>query len=172
MSNQPVSIRSQRRPGDLGLIVWLHGVGYTQETGNHFGPDFEGYVADTISEFQLGNHGAGTLFFAERSGGKRLDDILGCAALVDRSSGDHQIGQLRWVVVRPQARGLGLGRRLVEAVIGQSKRAGHRAITLETTTGLDASMALYERLGFVVTDISQIDMWGSEQTLIRMQLDF
>lgn len=155
-----VSIRTELRPGDLGRILLLHGQCYEEERG-HFGLPFEAYVAKTLAEFVLENNAKGTVFIAERG-----DDPLGCAALVDRG----EAGQLRWVLVAPPARGLGLGRRLVEMALEQARADGKTRVFLETTTGLDASMAIYRSLGFKIVREEMVSLWAGPQTMIVMEV--
>ncbi|MBB5519295.1 GNAT family N-acetyltransferase [Amphiplicatus metriothermophilus] len=154
-----VSIRKELRPGDLGRILLLHGQWYEEESG-HFGLPFEAYVAKTLAEFVLENGAKGTVFLAERG-----DEPVGCAALVDRG----EAGQLRWVLVAPPARGAALGRRLVEAALEQARADGKKRVFLETTTGLDASMAIYRSLGFKIVREETVPLWSGPQTMIVME---
>ena len=61
---------------------------------------------------------------AERDG-----EIVGSVFLVDAGQG---IAKLRLLYVEPDARGLGLGRRLVEEALGFAKRAGYLRVALWT----------------------------------------
>ena len=55
--------------------------------------------------------------------------------------------------VAPEARGQGLGRRLLEAVEGWAREAGYGLIGLGVTTTNEAAIRLYERSGY--TDLGQ-----------------
>jgi putative acetyltransferase len=74
------------------------------------------------------------------------DDVAGCVCL--RPLGDG-IGEIKRLYVRPTYRKWGLGKRLVEAVIQASRRAGHRELRLDTLASMTSAQALYRRLGFV-----------------------
>jgi GNAT superfamily N-acetyltransferase len=81
------------------------------------------------------------------------------------------VAQLRWVLARPEVRGIGLGRRLVEESLGYCRRRGLRRVFLETTGGLEASRRLYDSLGFRLVSETREELWAGEGTLIRMELD-
>ncbi len=155
------TIRHTLRPGDLGRLIALHGVAYEGET-NHFGLTFEAFVARTVAEFVIDNGGAGRIFLAERDG-----ELIGCSAMVARG-GDR--GQLRWVLASPAARGLGLGKKLVSLALDHARAEGWSSVFLETTGGLDASMDIYRKLGFLETGRRKENLWSGENEVITMTL--
>jgi GNAT superfamily N-acetyltransferase len=160
----PIVIRDDLRPGDLGRLIALHGTAYEGERG-HFGLPFEAYVARTVAEFVLDNDCRGKVFLAERGA-----QLVASAAIVERSfDGGASRGQLRWVIADPSVRGTGLGRRLVERAVDFARASGWAEIHLETTTGLDASMALYEKLGFVIVSRTPERQWIAGLETIRMR---
>jgi ribosomal protein S18 acetylase RimI-like enzyme len=73
------------------------------------------------------------------------------------------------VLVDHSARGLGLGRRLVETAITFSIESGCDRLYLETTDGLPESQALYEKFGFEVVSSESQELWEDERRLIRME---
>ena len=95
-------IRHELEPGDLGMVVHLHGVLYAREHG--LDTTFEPYVAKPLADFVLAGRGG---FGSRRKKGR----MVGSIALVDADAG---VGQLRWFLVVPEARGTGLGQRLLE----------------------------------------------------------
>jgi len=124
-----ITIRHDLRVGDLGRIIALHGEVYDAMPG--YGLAFEAYVARTIAEYYLDAGGAGRIWLAERDG-----KLIGCAAMVLRDGG---LGQLRWVLVDPSARGIGLGKDLVNCTLDYAREIGCSRIFLETTDGLPES---------------------------------
>lgn len=159
-----ISIRTDLRPGDLGRIVALHGTAYAGSEA-HFGIRFEAYVARTLAEFVIDNQGRGKVFLAERG-----PDLVGCAAMVERRAGGATHGQLRWVLADSSVRGRGLGKRLVDLAIAHARDSGWDTVFLETTGGLDASMRIYEKLGFVVAKREAHRLWSDADEVIAMRL--
>jgi N-acetylglutamate synthase-like GNAT family acetyltransferase len=157
-----IAIRTDLRCGDLGRIVALHGEIYEREAEG-FGLRFEAFVARTIAEFVLDNASRGRVWLAERG-----DELVGCCAIAHRG---EALAQLRWVLARPEVRGVGLGRRLVEASLDYCREEGVERVFLETTDGLEASRRLYDSLGFRLVSETREELWDGEATLIRMALD-
>src|ERR1044071_8050048 len=97
------ALRSTLKPGDLGQIVQMHGTIYAKEYG--FDTRFEAYVARPLAEFVTSRTDRDRLWIAERN-----ERIIGCVAIVGASP---VAAQLRWFLVGPSARGLGLGASLM-----------------------------------------------------------
>jgi len=155
-----ISIRHELHTGDLGRIISLHGTAYDALPG--FGLNFEAFVARTIAEYVLDAGGDGRIWMAEQN-----DRLIGCAALVLRGDG---LGQLRWILVDISARGIGLGKDLVNRALEFARDRRCSTVFLETTDGLPESQQLYEKLGFHVTSNEQEELWDEVRPLIRMEL--
>ena len=155
-----ITIRHDLRTGDLGRVIALHGKVYDTLPG--YGLAFEAYVARTIAEYVLDAGGAGRIWLAERG-----DELVGCSALVLRGDG---LGQLRWILVDTSARGIGLGKDLVNRALDYARDSGCSNIFLQTTDGLPESQQLYEKLGFEVTSNVREELWDGVRPLIQMEL--
>jgi len=156
-----ISVRDELRAGDLGSIVALHGTCYEALPG--FGLAFEAYVARTVAEYILDAGAKGRIWIAERDG-----RLVGCTAIVLR---DEDRGQLRWVLVDQSARGLGLGKRLVNNALQFCRENGCKEVFLETTDGLPESQALYDALGFEIVSHESEILWDGVRPLIHMKLE-
>ncbi len=74
--------------------------------------------------------------------------VLGGGGIAPLEGGDDDTCELRKMYFQPELRGRGLGRALLERCLEQARAHGFRRCYIETLTGMDAAMSLYESTGF------------------------
>jgi GNAT superfamily N-acetyltransferase len=156
-----IAIDAEFAPGDLGLLIHLHGIQNFEDYG--FNVVHEAYCAKIAAEFLLNSH-------KDRSAAwiaKKEVEVVGSILIIERPQNE---AQLRLLFVAKSVRGLGLGRWLVEESIRYSVSSGFELIYLWTVEGLDRAISIYESVGFVRSQEKLIEVWGQPTKEIRFDL--
>jgi DNA-binding MarR family transcriptional regulator/GNAT superfamily N-acetyltransferase len=127
------------RVGDMGWVISAHGALYAQEYG--WDITFEALVAKVAAEFIENLDPKREHCWIAEVDGKPV----GSAFVVRKTDA---IAKLRLVIVHPKARGLGIGKRLVEESLRFAKAAGYSSMTLWTQSILVAARGIYQNAGF------------------------
>lgn len=159
-SKTPITIRHEMRPGDLGRIIYLHGVLYFQEY--QFDVSFEPYMAPPVVAFAARRDPRERIWLVDYAG-----KLQGTVAMV-RETDDT--ARLRWFLLAPPLRGRGLGRQLVTAAVDFARDHNYQRIVLSTAGPLDPAKKLYMDAGFRCTQAKKQRIWGLDIALEDYEL--
>ncbi len=156
-----IRIRHNIKPGDIGYITYMHGWIYRMEYG--YSTAFESYVAQTFCEF-LSNYKAGydRLWIGEHN-----EKIVGSIGIV----GHKDKAQLRWFLLDPNYRGIGLGKKLLQTAVNFSKETNYKSIYLDTTSDLDKALGMYQKMGFTKVFEKENHSWKDDLLELRLSMD-
>jgi DNA-binding MarR family transcriptional regulator/GNAT superfamily N-acetyltransferase len=164
LSDQPSRDWHSRHPapGDIGWVIERHGALYAEEY--NFNHKFEALVAQVAGAF-LDAHDPNRErgWIAERDGVR-----IGSVFLVRKTD---DLCKLRLLLVEPSARGLGVGKRLVEDCIAFAREAGYRRMTLWTNDILVAARGIYRAAGFKLVNREPHSDFGPPMVGEEWELD-
>ncbi|WP_417465785.1 bifunctional helix-turn-helix transcriptional regulator/GNAT family N-acetyltransferase [Kordiimonas sp.] len=155
-------IRSHR-PGDIGWVVKAHGEIYSAEY--NFNENFEALVARIAADFiNTYDPKVEHCWIAEVNG-----ENVGSIFLVKDTD---EVAKLRLLLLTPKARGMGLGKKLVDECLAFARRAGYKRVELWTNAVLHTARHIYEKAGFeLVSEDIHLD-FGPPQAGQHWRLDF
>jgi DNA-binding MarR family transcriptional regulator/GNAT superfamily N-acetyltransferase len=127
------------QPGDMGWIVHRQAILYANEYG--WDETYEALAAEIVAQFiKHYDPKRERCWIAEQDGAR-----VG-AVFVAKAS--DATAKLRLLHVEPKARGLGIGKHLVDECIRFSRQGGYQRLTLWTQNILLAARHIYKQAGF------------------------
>jgi DNA-binding MarR family transcriptional regulator/GNAT superfamily N-acetyltransferase len=152
----------QHQPGDMGWIVHRQAMLYAEEYG--WDGTYEALAAEIVAHFIKDyDPKRERCWIAEKDGAR-----VGAVFIAKASD---EVAKLRLLHVEREARGLGIGKRLVEECIRFARQAGYQKITLWTQSILHAARRIYEQAGFRVVHKEQHHSFGKNLTAETWELD-
>ncbi len=157
-----VQIRAGGSAKDVNTVVRLHAEVYEAEYGLE--PSFAAEIAVQLAELRRSGWPGppGGLWVAEVDGRP-----VGTITLYGVGGG---VGRLGHLVLAPEARGSGTGRRLVERVLEAARAAGYKRLELATFSDLSAARSLYLSVGFKKVSGEPTVRWGRPMEWERYEL--
>lgn len=155
-----LGMRHDLHPGDIGYIIYMHGIFHALEQG--WDHTFEVYVAVPLAEFAQSKSSREKIWILVEG-----DRIAGSVAIVKRT---EEEAQLRWLLLEPEIRGRGIGKWLVEEALDFSRISGYESIFLWTVEALYIAANLYRSVGFVQRERLTHEIWGSTVTEVKYEL--
>lgn len=157
---EDISIRTELKPGDIGYVTYLHGVLYKREYD--YGIEFETYVAEGLAEFyERYDAEKNRVWVCEHN-----NKIVGFLLLMHRG----EAAQLRYFILEPEYRGIGLGNKLMTLYMEFLKEKKYKSSYLLTTDELPASAHLYKKFGFSLTEEKPSNAFGKPVVQQRYDL--
>ncbi|MFI6094117.1 GNAT family N-acetyltransferase [Lentzea sp. NPDC051213] len=148
-----MDIRPLSQPGDLGWVVQAHGELYAAE--HHWDTSFEAMVAKIVGDYAAGHDEQREAAWIAELDGERVGSVF-CMRENETTA------KLRVLLVHPNARGHGLGNRLVETCLDFARDAGYRRIALWTVDGLTSARKIYEAHGFELIEKTPQHSFGHD----------
>ncbi len=148
----PVILRPYRI-GDMGWLIEAQATAYAREY--QLNEKFEALISEVAGKFIANFNPERERSWIAEQGGKRVGSVL-------VADGGDSVAKLRLLYLDPQARGLGLGRTLVEECIRFSADTGYRKLSLWTNDMLHAAIRIYQKAGFKLVSEERHNMFGPE----------
>jgi N-acetylglutamate synthase-like GNAT family acetyltransferase len=147
-----IQIRTDLRPGDIGYVIHLHGALYKKEYD--YGIQFETYVAEGLLEFwKQYDPARNRVWVCEHNGA-----MVGFMLLFNRG----EAAQLRYFLIHPDYRGIGLGKKLMQLFMSFMESSGFTRSYLWTTDELPTAASLYTRSGFQLVEEKKSEAFGKK----------
>ena len=150
-------------PSDIDWLVDRHAIQYARDDGfdNSFGP----LVRDILEDFAKSHDPALEQGWIAEKDGRPLGSVF-CVSLTE------EIAKLRLFFLVPEARGLGLGKRLLQTCMQFARDAGYSGMQLWTHESHEAACALYKASGWQLVASKPVHSFGQDLVEQSWEISF
>ena len=162
ISTDDITWRYQLQPGDAGYLIYMHGTIFAKEAGYNL--EFETSVTKNFGEFlEAYNPSKDQVYLALHG-----NQIVASIAVVWHS---RYAAQLKWFLVHPDFRGMGLGKKLLTDAIANCREKGYHKIYLFSTQLQETANNMFRKSGFRKTGEKPQNLYGQHVTEERYDMD-
>jgi putative acetyltransferase len=157
-----INIRTIRKEDNAALASII------RKTLEEFGANKPGtvyYDPTTDALYELFHNTLGSVYYvAEKDG-----ELVGGGGIFPSPGLPQDTCELVKMYLLPQVRGIGLGKKIIEACINFAKENGYKNIYIETMPELKRAMRTYEKFGFIYLDgpIGETGHFGCDLWMLK-----
>lgn len=141
--------------GDFGWVVQANSSLHAQENG--WNEQYEALVAQSVADYLNSfDSKKDCCWIAEKDG-----ENVGAVFFIKKS---ETVAQIKLLFVNPQARRLGIGKRLVQECTRFAKKSGFKKITLWTSSSFTVAKYIFEKEGYKLIKTEKHNSFGQELT--------
>jgi DNA-binding MarR family transcriptional regulator/GNAT superfamily N-acetyltransferase len=159
---QPYVLR-EHRAGDLAWISRRHGEFYSRQQG--WDDTFEALVAKLCADFEANYDPSRERCWIAEIGGKPVGSVAVAY------SGEEGVAKLRFLLVEEEARGYGLGSRLVDECHAFARAVGYRKMRLWTVDQQREAREIYRNKGYVLVAAEPVHAFGQAMVDETWEMD-
>jgi GNAT superfamily N-acetyltransferase len=140
----PVGSEIHRESARVLISEYLHWISESAQREYKLRFDVDAMVASDMAETKKFQPPYGRFYIVQE---QEVFVAVGCLKRLEEF-----VGEIQRMYVRPEARGKGIGRLLVDRLISDARQIGYRKLRLESLKFLASAHALYRSVGFVEID--------------------
>jgi GNAT superfamily N-acetyltransferase len=153
--NAELVIRRIGKPGDLGWMIMANMEVYNRQF--QWNTEYETLVSQIVADYAANHDPRKETGWIAELGSQRVGCVL---CIQDKTK--QKTAKLRILLVCPEARGLGVGRKLVDECLQFARGVGYERVTLWTNDVLVSARRIYEATGFGLVEAERHFSFGKE----------